>query len=106
MVHSTGEYIERRGDGYYVSGSRISLDSMVYAFRRGEAPETILAHFPSIGSLGKVYGAIAFALDHAEELDEYLNGQERKWEEDRRRNPPEAVAKLRVEKERRAIPSP
>lgn len=104
MPRSVGEYIEQRGEGYYISGSRISLDSVVYAFRRGEAPETILDHFPSIGSIGKVYGA--FALDHDQEVDAYLSEQERKWEEDRLRNPVELVAKVRLEKERRAIPSP
>ena len=29
------EYIEQRDGNYYVIGTRISLDSIVYAFRRG-----------------------------------------------------------------------
>jgi len=36
------EYIEQRNGGYYVAGTRISLDSVVYAFNRGESPEQIL----------------------------------------------------------------
>jgi uncharacterized protein (DUF433 family) len=89
------EYVEQRNDGYYVTGSRVSLDSVLYAFRQGEAPETILEHFPAIGSLAKVYGAIAFALDHPQEIDAYLTEQERHWEEARQTNPPTIVEKVR-----------
>jgi hypothetical protein len=37
------EYVEEREGCYYVTDSRVSLDSIVYAFRRGESPETINA---------------------------------------------------------------
>jgi hypothetical protein len=30
----TSEYIDRRNGGSYVAGTRISLDSVVYAFNR------------------------------------------------------------------------
>ena len=89
------EYVEQRNDGYYLAGSRVSLDSVLYAFRRGEAPETILEDFPGIGSLARVYGAIAFALDHPQEMDAYLTEQERHWEEARQSNPPAMVEKVR-----------
>ena len=35
------EYIEDRDGNYYIAGTRISLDSIVHAFRRGESAETI-----------------------------------------------------------------
>jgi hypothetical protein len=35
------EYIEERDGNYYIACTRISLDSIVHAFRRGESPETI-----------------------------------------------------------------
>jgi uncharacterized protein (DUF433 family) len=89
------EYVEQRNGGYYVAGTRVSLDSVLFAFRRDEAPETILEHFPAIGSLAKVYGAIAFALDHPQEMDAYLTQQERHWEEARQANPPAMVEKVR-----------
>ena len=38
-------YIEIRNGGYYVAGTRISLDSVVYLFRDGESPEGILRGF-------------------------------------------------------------
>ena len=33
-MHS--EYIEERNGGYYIAGTRISLDSVVYSFERWE----------------------------------------------------------------------
>ena len=62
------EYIERREGGYYVAGTRVSLDSLVYAFRGGESPETIQQSFPSL-TLEQVYGAIAFYLGSQTEVD-------------------------------------
>jgi uncharacterized protein (DUF433 family) len=61
-------YIEQREGGYYVAGTRASLDSLVYAFRSGESPETIQQQFPTL-SLEQVYGAIAFYLGHQAEVD-------------------------------------
>lgn len=65
MAH---EYIEQRNGGYYIAASRVSLDSIVYAFRKGESPETIRQSFPSL-NLEQVYGAIAYYLAHQAEVD-------------------------------------
>ncbi len=67
----TGEYIEERNGGYYIAGTRISLDSVVYSFRRGNSPEAIQGEFPLL-KLSQIYGAIAFFLDHEEDVDRYL----------------------------------
>ena len=69
-MHS--EYIEQRNGCYYVAGTRISLDSVVYAFNRGESPKQILEGYPFVGSLARVYGAIAFYLDHKADIDKFL----------------------------------
>ena len=74
------EYIEQRDGGYYVAGVRISLDSIVYAFNRGESPERILEEFPLLDRVSRVYGAIAFYLDHQAEIDKYLEETEREFE--------------------------
>jgi hypothetical protein len=63
-----GEYIERRNDGFYVAGTRVSLDSIVYSFKAGDSPETIRRNFPSL-SLEQAYGAIAFYLAHECEVE-------------------------------------
>ena len=73
----TNEYIEVRNDGYYLIGTRIGLDVVVYDFRRGRSAEAIFEAYPSIGSLAKVYGAIAFILEHPAEVGAYLKDQDR-----------------------------
>src|SRR6202163_117751 len=73
-------YIEQRDGGYYVAGTRISLDSVAYAFNRGHSPERILEEFPLLLKLSSVYGAIAFYLDHKAEIDKYLEETEREFE--------------------------
>ena len=74
------EYIEHREGGYYVSGTRVSLDSLIHAFRRGEAPETICQNFEVL-HFDEVYGAIADYLANQVIMDDYLRAQEKKWTE-------------------------
>jgi uncharacterized protein (DUF433 family) len=75
----TSEYIENRNGGYYVAGTRISLDSVVYSFRRGSSPETIKSEYPLL-KLSQIYGAVAYYLDHQETVDAYLEQKRREWE--------------------------
>ena len=65
------EYIEQQEGAYRITGTRVSLDSVVYAFRRGASPESIQRSFPSL-TLEQIYGAITFFLAHQEEIDQYL----------------------------------
>lgn len=81
------EYIEQRDGNCYVVGTRISLDSIVHAFRRGESPETICQNFELL-RLEEVYGAIAYYLGNQAELDAYLMGQSEKWAEGKRNAEP------------------
>lgn len=53
------EYVEQRGGGFFIAGTRVSLDSVVYAFLRGESPEGIAESFPAL-NLEQVFGALAF----------------------------------------------
>jgi uncharacterized protein (DUF433 family) len=74
------EYIEERESSYYVAGTRISLDSIVHAFRRGESPEAICQNFELL-RLEEVYGAIAYYLANQSNIDAYLVRQNEKWAE-------------------------
>lgn len=65
-------YAEQRDGVYMVSGTRVSLDSIVYAFICGESAESIAQAFPVL-SLEQVYGVITFYLAHREQLDRYLD---------------------------------
>ena len=74
-------YVDERDGGYYIAGTRISLDSIVHLFQTGESPDEILRSFPSAGPLVKIYGAITFYLENREKVDAYLREQDRRWEE-------------------------
>ena len=74
------EYVEKRNGGFYLSGSRVSLDSVVISFQQGASPESILRSFPAIGSLEKVYGAVTFYLANKQLVEDYLREQSQLWD--------------------------
>ena len=74
------EYVERREGGYYLIGSRVSLESIVYEFLKGESPEGIVQAFPSL-SLEQVFGAILFYLADRDAVDKYLRQGETRFDE-------------------------
>ena len=74
------EYVETRNGGYYIAGSRVSLDSVVYEFMQGASPELIARSFPSV-RLEQVYGAITFYLANQQAIDEYLKAGETEYEQ-------------------------
>ena len=75
----TKQYIEQRDEEYWLEGTRISLDSVVYYFLNGESPESIAQNFPIL-SLEQVYGAIAFYLANRELVDAYLKKGEAEFQ--------------------------
>jgi uncharacterized protein (DUF433 family) len=81
------QYIEQRDGNYYVVGTRVSLDSLVQAFRRGESPETICQNFELL-HLEEVYGGIAYYLANQAGIDAYLIRQGEKWIEGKCRSEP------------------
>ncbi len=83
----TNEYVEIRNGSYYVAGTRIGLDVVVYDFRAGRSAEAIFEAYPSIGSLARVYGAITFVLEHPQEIEAYLKDQDRLYEEFKAQHP-------------------
>ncbi|HEY1336668.1 MAG TPA: DUF433 domain-containing protein [Bryobacteraceae bacterium] len=74
------EYVEKRNGGYYIAGTRISLDSVVYSFDRGASPDAIHQSYPVL-RLPQIYGAIAFYLDHQTEVRRYLEEKDREIQE-------------------------
>jgi len=56
---------------YRVAGTRVSLDSVVYAWLSGSSPEGIVESYSSL-TLEQVHGALAYYLANREEIDEYL----------------------------------
>ncbi len=98
-------HVDARNHGYYVAGTRISLDSIAYALRRGETAEEMLADFPALCSRNKLDGAIAFIEAHPAAVDAYLTEKTERWERARKLNPPELVEKVRRHREGRGLRS-
>ncbi len=73
------EYVEMRNGGYYLSDTRISLDSIVYLYRDGASAEAIQDDFPSL-SLEQIHGSIAFYLANKKHVDENISEGEREFD--------------------------
>jgi uncharacterized protein (DUF433 family) len=73
------QYVEQRNKGYWLINSRVSLDSIVYAFHSGSSAENIVQRFPTL-TLEQVYGAIAFYLANQEIIDVYLQESKAQFE--------------------------
>lgn len=54
-----------------ITGTRVTLDTVVGAFLDGATPETIAQQYPSL-SLADVYAVISYYLRHRAEVDAYL----------------------------------
>ena len=78
-VIATKPYVEFKKQGYWIIGTRVSLDSVVYAFRKGLLPESIARAYPLL-DLEKVYGAITFYLANRSDIDAYLISEEQAFD--------------------------
>ena len=73
------EYVERHDRGYWVSGTRVSLDSVVLAFLQGLSAEHRTGLLSYVDAR-QVYGAIAYYLGHRAEIDSYLRQADAEFE--------------------------
>lgn len=73
------QYVEKMDDMYRLAGTRVSLDSIVHAFWRGQTAESIAQSFPVL-TLEQVYGALTFYLANKSEVDTYLEQAEAEFE--------------------------
>jgi uncharacterized protein (DUF433 family) len=67
-----------------IRGTRVSLDSLIYAFDQGETPEGIMESFPTL-KLADIYAVIAFYLRHRDAVQAYLEESRQRAEEIRRK---------------------
>ncbi|NOZ70421.1 MAG: DUF433 domain-containing protein [Chloroflexi bacterium] len=58
-----------------VGGTRITLDTIVYAFLEGATAEELVQQYPSL-SLSDIYSVIGYYLSRKEEVDSYLQQRE------------------------------
>jgi uncharacterized protein (DUF433 family) len=65
-----------------VGGTRVTLDTVVYAFNAGATPEEIVDRFDTL-HLDDVYLVVGFYLRHRGEVDAYLSERQRRGDQRR-----------------------
>lgn len=73
-------YVMEIDGAYRITGSRISLDSVVYDFLSGLSPESITDNYDTL-MLEQVYGAITYYLAHRTEVDVHLRRNHAKFDD-------------------------
>ena len=88
-----------------VQGTRVSLDTVIYHYRDGRTPESIVQSFDTL-KLRDVYAVIAYYLDNREAVDAYITRREAEAAELRREieadQPSNAEFRVRLEARRAA----
>lgn len=75
MTEQNYPYIEARSGVLYVRGSRVPLESLVWLWREGHDAEAIQEAYSTL-TLAEVYGAIAYYLDHRDDVERQLAASE------------------------------
>jgi len=65
--------------GRRITGTRVSLDSVVHAYWNGQSINTIVADFPALNP-ALVQNVIEYYLSNRSEVDQYLAEQDRRWD--------------------------
>ncbi len=68
-----------------IGSTRVTLDTVVAAFREGATAETIAEQYPSL-QLDKVYIVLGYYLRHQDEVNEYLERRRQTAHQVRREN--------------------
>ncbi len=63
-----------------VAGTRVSLDSVIYAFEEGATPEEIVQAYPTL-DLADIYSAIGYYLQNRAEVAQYIEQRKAQREE-------------------------
>jgi uncharacterized protein (DUF433 family) len=63
-----------------VGPTRVSLDTVIYAYKQGATPEEIVADYSAL-DLSDVYAVIAYYLQNQAEVEDYLRQREAQREE-------------------------
>ena len=62
---------EDRAGVLRITGTRVSLDSVIYAFNEGATPEEIIQQYPTL-NLADTYAVISYYLQNRAEVEMYL----------------------------------
>jgi uncharacterized protein (DUF433 family) len=73
MLEAKPAPLFRDADGTIrVSGTRVSLETLVFAFDTGATAEEIVQQYPSL-ELSATYAVISYVLDHRADVDAYVS---------------------------------
>ena len=100
------EYVRMVEGAYRIWDTRVSLDSIVYLFREGMSPESMVESYPAL-TLEQVHGALAFYLGNQNEIDTYLADGQRAAQsqhQQSRQTNAELIAKLQRARHASQIP--
>ena len=90
-----------------VSGTRVTLDTIVETFKQGATPEDIAQGFPTVPR-ADIYTVIGYYLRHWHAIEAYLLEQDIEAEEIRQRieaRSPSTGLKQRLRERRRTVPT-
>ena len=71
------------GGVFRITGTRVTLDSIVREFKDGATPEQIQEDYPSV-TLSDIYSVVAYYLQHSRAVEDYLNAHAQAAKEVRR----------------------
>ena len=77
------DWVEYREQNYFIRGTRVSLDSIVYGHLNGDSPQAIRDSFPAL-SPEQIDGGIAFYRANQATIDLYLRRKREEFEAARR----------------------
>jgi uncharacterized protein (DUF433 family) len=77
------DWVEFREENYFIRGTRVSLDSIVYGHLNGDSVQAIHDSFPVV-SLEQIEGGIAFYRANQATIDLYLRRKREEFEAARR----------------------
>ena len=94
LVAEPAPFQTDQDDVIRVGGTRVTLDTVIAAFKNGCAAEEIALKYPSL-KLKDIYATITYYLWHQDDVDAYLTGRRQIVDETRRENearfPPQGV---------------
>jgi len=68
-----------------VGGTRVRLDTLVFAFNQGASAEEMLQQYPAV-SLPDIYATISYYLQHRDSVDAYIAERRKKHDDVRQIN--------------------
>ena len=77
-VKLINENIEEKHGCYYIKGTRISIDSVIYSHLRGSSTEEIQGEYQLL-TVEQIKKIVGFYLTNRKHVNYYLSSKEKQW---------------------------